>query len=565
MSFCLPKELTNKFLAALKEGQLEPGRLSEMTSAERRAEFAKVVGEGEAKEVNALFESKLLLKNQKAGMITWAKSVGGLTPQALKDTISKIEKLDKVLNPSEQDAFLHDLAEKKLGIDVSVEEAGRISELAKEAQTAKSAIPENSPVQSPERMAYGRARVAFDKYISDLKNETNAFKFSDLKNAPGRALLEGVSFVGGLAKSLKATLDFSVILRQGLKTAFTHPVIWAKNSFLSFVDAVRTLGGKEVMDEVLADVYSRPNALNGMYKKEGLDLGNTEEAFPSSLPEKIPIAGRIFKASEVAYKAWQYRTRADVFDLLYDTAQKSGAETNGLGRMVNSLTGRGHLGKAEPIAGFVNNVFFSPRFLKSNIDLLTMHAFDRDMSPFVRKQAAMNLVKVIGGLAVVYGISRALDPDSVELNPNSSDFGKIKVGDTRFDPSAGNAALVTLASRLLTQETKSSSTGKVTKLDTGKFGAPTSGGVLLDFTEGKLAPMVSTLIALRKGSDFNNKPVNVTSLEGVGNLATNAFLPLPVQNYQELQSNPNSAPLLLGLIGDALGVSTNTYASTHKK
>ena len=71
--------------------------------------FSKYVGEDNAQWVNTEFESKLLLKNQKQGMVTWAKKIGGLKEQARRDILSKIEKLDKALSPQEEDSFLEDI------------------------------------------------------------------------------------------------------------------------------------------------------------------------------------------------------------------------------------------------------------------------------------------------------------------------------------------------------------------------------------------------------------------------------------------------------------------------
>ena len=56
MSFCLPTEFVNKFIDALKSGAIDPEKLSKMTSADRREYLGKIVGEADAREVNALFE-----------------------------------------------------------------------------------------------------------------------------------------------------------------------------------------------------------------------------------------------------------------------------------------------------------------------------------------------------------------------------------------------------------------------------------------------------------------------------------------------------------------------------
>jgi hypothetical protein len=559
--FCLVKEKADLFLNKIRSGELNPEKMSSMTSKERRDYFSKFMGEEDAKQVNTIFETKLLLKDQQRGMISWAEQVGGLKPQVKKDLISKINKMDKILTPETEKAFLEDLAEHKLGVTVTVSEAKEISQRAKSVSENKGKIAEDSPLHSEERLNYGRSLVEFNEYVNDLKRQSTKLTFKDVKKNPVRTALKGISNLSGLAKSLKATLDNSVIGRQGLKTLFSRPGIWAKNSAQSFVDIVRVFGGHNVMNEVKADVLSRPNALNGLYAKEKLAIGVVEEAYPTSLPEKIPGVGRVFKAAETAFTAWQYRTRADVFDKYVEIAQKTGADIEGIGKVVNSLTGRGSFeGKGEKALSAVNNVFFSPRFFKSNVDLLTVHAFDKNIGSFARKQAALNMVKTVGGIAAILAIAKAIDPKSVEEDPRSADFGKIRVGDTRFDVTGGMASIATLAMRQMRNSTKSSMTGKVTKLNTGKYGMPTRGTVLWNFFENKLSPAASVVNETWfKGKDRQgNKP---TLLGETSNLLT----PLPITTYLELKNNPNSAPILAALVADELGISTNTYSKKKYK
>lgn len=541
--FCIPKHLTDLFLEKVKSGEINPEKMAEMTSKERRDYFSKFLGEANAKQVNTLFESKLLLQHQQQGIINWAKKVSGLTPDAQRDIIARVNKMDKVLTPENENNFLEDLAAHKLGVTVTMEEAGNISALAKEVAEKKSAIDKGG-----DRLEYGRAKVAFDDYVNGLKESK-------------KSVLEYFkpSNIAGLAKSLKASLDNSVIGRQGLKVLLTHPGIWAKNSLQSFKDIADSFGGKEVLNEVRADVMSRPNAINGFYKKEGLAVGVREEAYPTNLPEKIPGIGKAFKASEAAFTAFQYRSRADIFDKYVEIAEKSNGDIQGIGQLANSLTGRGKLGALEPSANVINNLFFSPRFLKSNIDSLTAHIGSKNMSEFSRKQAAINTVKIISGVAGILAIAKAINPDSVELDPRSADFGKIRIGDTRFDVSGGMASIVTLAARIITQSTKSSVTGKVKKLNTGKFGQPTVKDQVVNFFENKLSPAASVVADLLEGKDRQgNKPT-------AGGEASNLLMPLPVSNYQELASHPNSANILVSMLADELGIATNTYDGKKHK
>src|SRR3990167_10496532 len=100
-NFCLPKELVDEFKKNFTSGKFKPEKLVEMTSEQRHAAFQEIVGETSAKQINALFESKLLLKNQQAGIISWAQKVVGQRPEALRDIVSKVNRMDKLLNPKE--------------------------------------------------------------------------------------------------------------------------------------------------------------------------------------------------------------------------------------------------------------------------------------------------------------------------------------------------------------------------------------------------------------------------------------------------------------------------------
>lgn len=551
-NFCLPKFAADAFKEKLKSGEINPDKLASMSSDERRSYFQDFLGEGNAHSVNALFESKLLLKNQQAGIINWAKNVAKLSPEVTRDILSKVDRMTEVLSPKDEKSFLEDLASQRLGVHVSMNEAGTIVELAKKVDSAKADMQNGG-----DRMAFGRAKIEFGNYVSDLKNEAAKTSLFEKAKHP----IKSFSELGGITKSLKASLDNSAIFRQGWKTMFTHPGTWVKNAGQSFLDIVNTFGGKKVLDEVQADILSRPTY--DAMKKAKLAIGTTEEAFPSHFIEKIPGLGKLYQASENAYTGFVYRMRADVFDRYLNIMEKQGiditdkTELQSIGKLVNSLTGRGDLGRFEGGAQGLNNVFFSPRNFKANIDLLTAHTFDGNMSSFARRQAAVNTVKVILGSAAIMQVANMLKPGSVEWDPRSSDFGKIKIGDTRFDVSGGMASIATLAVREIRGSTKTN--GKVKSLTSNQFGMPTRLSVLEDFTENKTSPVLSTFIQWAKGQDFNgNKPTLASS-------AANLFVPLPITNYMSFKNDPNSANALVGVIADGLGIGTNTYSTKKKK
>lgn len=551
--FCLVPSVAEKFKQDILSGEVDPAKLAVMSSAERRTFFASHLGEANAAPVNALFESKLLLKNQQQGMVSWARKVLKGNPTVQRDIISKIQRLDKVLEPKDESAFLEDLVSQRLGTQVSYEEAAKIAELSKQVEATKGV---------GDRMNYGRAVVKLQNYVNELKVQANKMTLAEIKKNPGKAFSKGVTEVAGNAKAIQASMDNSAIFRQGWKTMLTHPEIWQKNAVQSFGNIIKTFGTDEVMNELHADIQSRPTY--DLMKRAKLAVSTNEESFPTSLPEKIPVLGKVYKASENAFTAFVQKTRADVFDKYIDIAKKSGVELNNeellsIGKLVNSLTGRGNLGALEPAAKVVNNVFFSPRMLKAHIDTLTQPFTGAGGSNFVRKQAAINLLKIVAGTAAVLGLAKALKKDSVDFDARSADFGKIKIGNSRFDVTGGMDSLITLAARELTQSTKSSTIGTITPLNSGKFAAQTGTDVIYSFFENKLSPAASLIKDLIKQQTFSGEKPTVSN-ELLGH-----FVPLPVTTGIELYKTPGAANNLLALIADALGISVNTYAPKPPK
>src|SRR3954469_6709184 len=107
-AWCLLRSQADDFIKGLRSGEIDPIKLSSMSSEERHAYLTKFVGDN-ATQVNSLFESKLLLKNQKIGFITWAKRTAGLNDVAKRDIITRIGKMDAVLDPTDKTGFLKDL------------------------------------------------------------------------------------------------------------------------------------------------------------------------------------------------------------------------------------------------------------------------------------------------------------------------------------------------------------------------------------------------------------------------------------------------------------------------
>ena len=569
MPFCLTKSLTTEFLKRVKSGEVDPEKLSNMTSQERRTFFTTFLGDENARHINALFESKLLLKNQQQGIITWAKKIGGLKPQAQRDILSRVERMTEILQPKEMDAFLEDLASQRLGVSVSLDEAGKIAELSKTITDKKSIIPENSPIRSPERMEYGTALALFKQYVGGLKAQAKQLTPKELLSNPIQLLQE----IGGATKSIASAFDNSFFGRQGLLTLITKPNIWGNNFIKSWGDMKKELKGIDAMIPIQADVFSRPNAMNGKYKALKLDIGlESEEAFPSSWPEKIPFFGKIFKASESAYNGAALRFRADLADRLIPEIEASGTDlkSSGLGILINSMTGRGRVELTPGQSKFINTTIYSIKWLKSNLDVLTAHQFDPNVSPVVKKKAAENLGRMVLTIGSLLGVAKMIDPESVEEDPRSFNFGKIMVGpnhEFKISVLPGFGALITLASRVVPtlhngelgfwyKTTK----GKYFKLSTGKFGSKTPTDMIVDFMEGKAAPVARTLLTVWEGRTFEGEEPTLTG--EARKLAT----PIPIENLFEIaQFSTGANPILVAILSGLELIGFNVGTPTKRR
>ena len=565
MALCILREHANTLRDKLITGELDANELYGMSSEARQAKLAEFLPQGVAKQVNSDFETKLILKNQQRGLQNWVNRQVDLTEPAKRDLLSRVQRMGAILDQTDQEQFLSDLAETKLGARVTAEQANELSRLAKDVE-----------MQQPGTMEYGYARADFDQYMEDIINPTNKSGLGDSLKAAGKDLkkspLKIIEYAGGIAKSIKAALDNSALFRQGLKTLFTNPKQWANNALKSFRYITDTFGGKDVMREIRASMYADIDF--DLAQKAKVALG-VDDAIPSSLQEKIPLFGKLFQASDNAFRGFLFKTRFDVFKKYLNLARDAGIEVNDkqflqqLGSLVNSQTGRGSLGSLEPIGNTVNNVFFSPRFVASQLDTF-LHPITgargiknglTDFSKgtnFIRKQAIKSLAKTLTGIGSILAISKTLQPDSVQSDPRSSDFGKIRIGDTRFDVTGGLASLVSLIARVSTSSTMDSK-GRVVDLNTGKFGSKTTMDILQNYAQNKLSPIASVIndVAIRHQTFDGSKPT-------FQNEVSNFITPLPVSNFIESLQNENSANIVATTIADFLGIATNTYSPKKK-
>ena len=601
--WCLTLQAEAKLLEELKKDG-NPQKMVDRGTDGRIAWFTERVGEFNATKLNEFFEQRLLLKSQKRGLDGFIKNLRG-SDILKKQLKADIENIKKPLNPFDLEKKLGLYVDKALGFETSETEFKQLVTLAKDIQekgfeanidnfkkmSAKEGVQylrKETPKQRETRKDYGRSVIAFENYKAELKFKAEQTTLKEKIKDPIRTAGKGIKTIMNSTKASSASLDNSALLNQGfsvLANVLTAKT-WFKNGLKTWVDMAQTLGGKAVWDEVRADIVSRPNYINGVYNAAKLAVNVTEEDFPNNPIEKVlnlpttliekgtkgiirplPILklGSYYKATEVAFSAFQLRNRADVFDIFAGIQEKLSNEKltienvkkTGLGDLVNSITSRGNLGKFEPIGNLINAPFFSLRRQKSIWDSIFGYQKFKGQSKTVRVLGAFAMLQQIALIGILLAIAKALKPDSVKLDPRSSDFGKIKYGNSRFDITQGRSSWLTLAARLITGQSKSSLTGKITEYNTSAYGSQDKTDLLGTFTENKLSPFFTQAIAVLNEKDkYNNdkKPTIVSVVSGL-------YKPLSVDSFMEARKDPKAANQVAVAISDFLGVPVNTYGT----
>jgi len=338
-----------------------------------------------------------------------------------------------------------------------------------------------------------RIKAEFDKlqYQNELNNRNKVQKFYD-------GLLE----VWGLPRALLATGEFSFMLIQGGIYTLGNWRI-ARSSFSGAMKALANENkAKQQLKYIQAqEWYPVMKASKLALTEPDAKLEAREEQFLGGWVNYIwDIAGYPSRmGGEKLYEGWKKLNpiraveRAGVSYLNMIRVQKflEGSEMlqaqgktfethpqdyKNVADVVNTFTGRASLGKGEQFSKELSAVFFSPRNWASMIKQASPYAIyhigkmgSREegqsslsllmkgkVTPSVaQKMAIKDFLKysaITAGFVVMAAIKYNDDDDDeteVSLDPTSSDFLKIKLGNTRVDPWGGKIQQVVLTNRII--------------------------------------------------------------------------------------------------------------------
>jgi hypothetical protein len=437
-----------------------------------------------------------------------------------------------------------------------------------------------NPKKTPEERALQALKARLAREIAKFEDRMAAGDFSPLKSPPKKVELDADAarlkaqhtlakekyykmlakaqyaaksraakiYIGAkealnLSRAILTSWDVSAVFRQGGFITLGNPGRAARSLGAMF----RAYSSKERAQVENERILSRANA--PLYAQSKLFLAPLEtdrltameEAFMSRLASKIPGVS----ASQRAYVTFLNKLRADSFDAMIQNLGRNGRvtpeEAAAIANYINVSTGRGNMGKAAAAAETLATAFFAPRLVVSRFQMLFGQPLYHG-SWRTRRAIAAEYAKFLAGLGVVYALGSMAGGD-VEEDPRSSDFGKIRFGETRVDPLAGLAQTSVLLSRLASGESKSLR-GRVESIRGDvKYGHADSADVIARFLRSKLSPAIGSAVDVASGSNIVGEEVTP------GSAAINAAIPLSFRDiFAVMKEHGIPAGTALGLL-----------------
>lgn len=390
------------------------------------------------------------------------------------------------------------------------------------------------------------------KQLDDLKDEffRLAAEYRLRNMTPAQKAWDYTKETMHLARAIMTSFDLSAVFRQGGIASFSHPVLAAKSSVKMLSAALRSQSEFNTMEKIQADDdYPLAMRADLAITTEGEKITRQEEAYMGRLVRsgigkkgtKINTFTRGLltpvSASARAYTTFLNSMRFQLFKYMVSNLGANGQvtidEAKVIATYINVATGRADLGSWNQAMANLNTVFFAPRYVTSRFQYLAMPFYilpSTKVSGRVKKMIAMEYARHALGLASFLGLSVALgslltddeeEKPTVELDPRSSDWMKLRIGETRIDPMAGLSQSVTLIGQITTGQKKQITGGmKALYGKDRKFGDPDLWDVFTDFGRKKLAPVPGAMIDLMVGENVIGEKETPLSV------ATGLFIPL---------------------------------------
>lgn len=428
------------------------------------------------------------------------------------------------------------------------------------------------------------------QYANDLKNRKAGEKWRD------RAM---EAF--GLTRII-AGIDLSAVAIQGLIRTATRP----KQAIKAFPEMFKQMvsesrNEKFVSEFKTTDTYRIVKASGGYLSFDHYKFKAREEQFNSGwvnhiwnavgrgtvgilknknqMSEKaydIWVKSNPYKAGQRAFEGYLNMMRIQAYEEYIRILQKNGytLENNpkaykAMASWVNNSTGRGQLtGSLERAADILTIGIFSPRKVAANFNVMNPRFYIKmyNRSPIMAKEAMKNMLQFVGVIGTTIGLAYAAGgEDTVEFDPRSSNFLKIKIGGKYVDILAGHSQIIVFLAKMFGKlKTKS---GEIKTLG-GTYAAATIKDVAYQFVESKASPSAGIILRYA-GSKIDKEGVRTDPFGNeltLKNELVRNTIPIWTQSVKELyeEGDPsvNSALLFLSIFGSNVQVPTKPKSKT---
>lgn len=410
----------------------------------------------------------------------------------------------------------------------------------------------------------------------------------ELEDTRGEAVKAWARFVGGTSVLARAMLDMSVAGVQGGKFLRSHPIKGVKIGW----KATKAFFKQNASDALATEIANHPyfedfkNSGGHIYAMNGLE-GDAPEDFRAveqgaPLPNgKVITADMIpgVKRSSRSFAGFLNKAALELYSDMVEAAGVNGAGATAeqkkiLADFVNISLGYGYgkknVGKKlSLIPAVLDAIAWAPRKAVAELKYATLYplltnwagtrkheisgkeiwAVDKAIG---RQYLRYTLGSLAFGACIVL-LAKLFNGDDDDdrniwsdiLDPRSSDFGRIRIGNTSWSVFAGNEMVWRLFARLYTGQTKTNGVVK----DYKYHGVEAA----LDYLRGKLNPLLGAAVDYKMDKNFVGEKLSEKS---AWELTNDYALPLTASAlYENFANNPddplaaifNAIPIFFGM------------------
>lgn len=388
--------------------------------------------------------------------------------------------------------------------------------------------------------------------------------------------MAGFVDVLNLPRTMLTGYDLSASLRQNMLVGVRHPKQWSK----AFVGQLKAFGSEKnaiaIDDVIRGSKWYKSAARNGLYLPDPTGIADVAATRPEEFMSRAARFLPGIKASERAFVTMGNKMRFELYSKYADMFKKVDMATPSnmkqLAHYLNAATGRGDLGFLEKHGAGLNALFFSPRYVASRFQsaakaaqvipstAISVATGGRIPINPVSKIAAADMVTFVGANTALLAAIKFYHSDNpdvdVELDPRSSDFGKVRIGNTRIEPWAGFQPIVRYTAQIMAGERKQTITGKISDVERPE--------VAVKFVRSKLAPVPGFIVDAFTGTSFIGDEISLAKLKEVSteNLAYQRFFPLAGQDIIEAVEHQGGIATALTVPAAILGIGTGSWETS---